>query len=163
MKAAALLGIVFAACIAQPLRAQNTTYGDWVAAQTGEGYDVVRTMAKPPVRAALDVLCLPTGVGVRLEFGKAFGSASDNAVQVKYQFDTSPGQAPTGWALTYSGANSTAQLAQSRVRQFVTKGKPASEVSLRVIDPVSKEPIDMVFGIKGLAEAVAALPCGKGY
>lgn len=162
MKAAALLGLVIGVCAANPLHAQGTP-GDWTAGKTGEGYDVIRAIAKAPARTALDVLCLPNGVGVRLEFGKAFGTASTTSVQVRYQFDTSPGQAPTAWALAFSGSNSTAQLAQSRVRQFVTKAKPSSEVTIRVIDPLNGEPVDITFPVKGLEAALAGLPCAKGY
>ncbi|NJD10286.1 MAG: hypothetical protein FIB01_07525 [Gemmatimonadetes bacterium] len=161
MKAAALLGLILGVCVARPGAAQ-TTYVDWVSGKTGEGFDAVHTMAKPPARAALAALCLPSGVGVRIEFGKAFGSAADNSVRVSYQFDTSPGQAPANWPLSFGG-NTTAQIPGSRVRQFASKGKPANEVSMRVIDPLSGEPVDFVFSMKGFADALAALPCAKGY
>lgn len=101
--------------------------------------------------------CMSDGLNVVLGLGRYYGGDQDDDILVRWRIDDNKPSDRNYWRLFQD--HTAAWLRMNRVPEFVREAREGRRVVFRFTDPLDGETHDAQFSLRGLARALAHLPC----
>ena len=99
--------------------------------------------------------CFSDGMNILFDLDGYMGGDSDDRVNVTYRFDRTPAVGPTKLYMTTD--NKWAYLPMNQITSFTERAKTASNLTVRVTDPLDDEQITYTVSLVGLSKALPRL------